>query len=119
MYQNDPKVSERYFRELSLVLCREGFSVREQEDGNLSISLNGEAVGTARFHGISYPIEGTPCAPRAVQEKAWSVIRTVSEYMRLMEAAPPLKAEGLEGGYRILGQFNDTVLAGHNTSCCV
>ena len=115
MQQTDPKVLERYFGELSIALGKEGFSVREQENDGLSISLNGEPVGIARFHAISYPREGTPSAPREVQEKAWSIIRTVSEYMRLMEAAPLLKATGLEGDYRILGQFNDTVMAGHFT----
>ena len=115
MPQKNPQILERYFRELSLALGKGGFSVKEQEDNGLSISLNGEPVGTARFHAITYPREGTPSAPREAQEKAWSVIRTVSEYMRQMEAAPPLKATGLEGDYRILGQFNDTVLAGHFT----
>ncbi|MBD5103089.1 MAG: hypothetical protein HDT27_10485 [Subdoligranulum sp.] len=115
MQQTDSKVLERYFRELSLALGKEGFSVKEQEDDGLSISQFGEPVGTARFHSIIFPREGTPRAPWEIQEKALSVIRNVSEYMRLMEAAPLLKATGLEGDYRILGQFNDVVLAGHFT----
>ena len=115
MQQTDPKVLERYFRELSLALGKEGFSVKEQEDDGLSISQFGEPVGTARFHSIIFPREGMPRAPWEIQEKALSVIRNVSEYMRLMEAAPLLKATGLEGDYRILGQFNDVVLAGHFT----
>lgn len=73
MQKNKSKAHERYFSELSPVLCKQGFSISEQEDGNLSISLNGEPVG-ARFHGISHPVEGTTSAPRKVQEKAWSVI---------------------------------------------
>ena len=115
MQQTDPKVLERYFGELTIALSKEGFSVKKQEDNGLSVSLDGKPVGTAGFHAITYPPDGTPCAPREAPEKAWSVIRTVSEYTRLMEAAPLLKATGLEGDYRILGQFNDTVLAGHFT----
>lgn len=115
MQQTDPKILERYFGELTIALGKEGFSAQEQGNEGLSISLNGEPVGTAGFRAITYPPDGMPSAPREAQEKAWSVIRTVSEYMRLMEAAPPLKATGLEGDYRILGQFNDVVLAGHFT----
>ena len=34
------------------------------------------------------------------------------EYMTAMETAPQLKVSGLEGDYRILADFNGTVLAG-------
>lgn len=37
------------------------------------------------------------------------------EYERLMEQAPQIKASGLEGDYRLLAEFNDVVLAGHQT----
>lgn len=37
------------------------------------------------------------------------------EYERLMEQAPRIKASGLEGDYRALAEFNDIVLAGHQT----
>ena len=115
MQKTDPKILEQYFGELSIALGKEGFSVKEQEDDGLSVSLDGKPVGTAGFRAITYPPDGTFCAPREAQEKAWSVIRIVSEYMRQMEAALPLKATGLEGDYRILGQFNNTVLAGYFT----
>ena len=39
----------------------------------------------------------------------------VMEYMTLMEAAPPLKATGLEKGYLLLADFNGAVLAGKHT----
>ena len=35
--------------------------------------------------------------------------------MTAMEAAPRLKASGLDGDYRILADFGDAVLAGHPT----
>lgn len=35
--------------------------------------------------------------------------------LRLMEQAPQLKASGLEGDYRALAEFNNVVLAGHQT----
>ncbi|MDD3778432.1 MAG: hypothetical protein PHX26_00060 [Proteiniphilum sp.] len=41
--------------------------------------------------------------------------KTVSEYMGLMESAPPLNASGLDESYKLLADFNGTVLAGHKT----
>ena len=37
------------------------------------------------------------------------------KYMKLLETAPPLKADGLADGYRVLAEFNGTVLAGTET----
>lgn len=36
-------------------------------------------------------------------------------YEKLMEQAPRIKASGLEGDYRALAEFNNIVLAGHQT----
>ena len=41
--------------------------------------------------------------------------KTVSEYMKLMDAAPLLKAQGLDETYRLLADFNGVVLAGHSS----
>ncbi len=37
------------------------------------------------------------------------------EYQKLIEQAPQIKASGLEGDYRTLAEFNNVVLAGHQT----
>ena len=37
------------------------------------------------------------------------------EYMKFMEQAPQIKASGLDGDYRALAEFNNVVLAGHQT----
>ena len=39
----------------------------------------------------------------------------VPEYQKLMEQAPQIHASGLEGDYRRLAEFNNVVLAGHQT----
>lgn len=38
-----------------------------------------------------------------------------NKYERLMDQAPRIKASGLEGDYRALAEFNNVVLAGHQT----
>ena len=56
------------------------------------------------------------------QDALQAVIDTAkmtSEYMAILEYAPQLKASGLVGGYRVLADFGDAVLAGHPTECGV
>ena len=48
----------------------------------------------------------------AAKDKVYEIVRTTAEYMRQMETAPALKADGLEDGYKVLADFNGTVLAG-------
>lgn len=40
---------------------------------------------------------------------------TAAEYTKLMEREPQIRASGLEGDYRALAEFNNVVLAGHQT----
>lgn len=40
---------------------------------------------------------------------------TAAEYTKLMARAAQIKASGLEGDYRALAEFNNVVLAGHQT----
>lgn len=53
----------------------------------------------------------TPQAEEALI-RAEDIAAQTLEYMTAMETAPQLKASGLEGDYRILADFNGTVLAG-------
>ena len=53
---------------------------------------------------------------RSAFQLATEIAHTTAEYMRLMETSPPLQAKGLDGDYRLLADFNGTVLAGHPTS---
>lgn len=41
--------------------------------------------------------------------------KETAEYTKLMEQAPQINASGLEGDYRALTEFNNVVLAGHET----
>ena len=48
-------------------------------------------------------------------EKVVDLVRNTVQYLRQVESAPLLHANGLEGDYRLLAELNDTVLAGHPT----
>ena len=49
-------------------------------------------------------------------DKVADTARTTAEYMRQLETAPLLTANGLGGNYRLLAEFSNVVLTGHPTS---
>ena len=63
--------------------------------------------------GITYRNEDIDEPERIdAKDKVYEIVRTTAEYMRQMETAPFLKADGLEDGYKVLADFNGVVLAG-------
>ena len=65
--------------------------------------------GPAGLLRMALPFVG--CRQRVAPRDEDIAARTL-EYMTAMETAPQLKASGLEGDYRILADFNGTILAG-------
>ena len=109
---------DRFYKEVGIHLAREGISVLEQRDGLLPLEWCGAplcritASGGAQFRRDDLEREGAADAFC----RATDIAHTTAEYMRFMESSPPLRAKGLDGDYRVLADFNDTVLAGHPTS---
>lgn len=108
----------RYFNELALRLRKMGFiSQYEEQTSQLLVEWDNKAV--CRVNGAGNCIYNSEDmadpAVKAAKDRAIDIASTVAEYMRLMETAPQLKVGGLDGDYRILADFNDTVLAGHPT----
>ena len=109
---------DRYYAEAALRLREAGFEPQPQEGGLLPVDWQGSrlcrltAGGGAQFHAEDLERDGG----RAAFDRAAEIAATTAEYMRLMETAPPLKATGLSGDYRLLADFNGSVLAGHPTS---
>jgi len=107
----------RYFKELALNLQHEGFTVGPEEDGLLPVELDGQRLCRATEDGgVRYRKEDVSGDSRgAALERATDIAKATAEYMGQMEAAPFLTASGLSGDYRLLAEFNNTVLAGHST----
>ncbi|MEF2842783.1 MAG: hypothetical protein U0O47_09720, partial [Oscillospiraceae bacterium] len=104
----------RYLREAAIVLAKEGFQLDEVHTDRLCILLDGsplcEVTGSG---GVAYRNEDIDEPERiAAKDKVYEIVRNTAEYMRQMETAPFLKADGLEDGYKVLADFNGTVLAG-------
>ena len=104
----------RYLEEVRIPLHRAGFGTLPVEGEQLPVLWNGAPLCRITGKGsVFYRREdvSTPQAEEALIRAEDITVRTL-EYMTAMETAPQLKASGLEGDYRILADFNGTVLAG-------
>ena len=104
----------RYLEEVRIPLHRAGFGTLLVEGEQLPVLWNGAPLCRITGKGsVFYRREDvdTPQTEEALRQAEDIAART-REYMLAMETAPQLKASGLEGDYRILADFNGTVLAG-------
>ena len=107
----------RYLEEVCIPLHRAGFETQPLDESQLPVHWNGAPLCRITGKGsVFYRREDvdTPLAEDALFRVEDIAARTM-EYMTAMEAAPQLKASGLDGDYRILADFGDAVLAGHPT----
>ena len=104
---------KRYFSETALVLRREGFRVEKILGGNLGIWLDDLPLcEVSEVGGITYRSDNLSTQERvAAKNKAFQIVCSTAEYMRQMQHALPLKVSGLEDNYKVLADFNGTVLA--------
>ena len=104
----------RYLEEVRTPLHRAGFEILPVEGDQLPVHWNGTPLCRITGKGsVFYRREDvdTPQAEDALYRVEDIAAKTL-EYMTAMEAAPQLKASGLDGDYRILADFGGTVLAG-------
>ena len=107
----------RYFKELALNLRQEGFTADQTEEELLSVALDGRQLCLATDSGgVRYWREHIDSEARsAALDRVTTIVKTTAEYMGQMETAPQLTVGRLKGDFRLLADFNDTVLAGHPT----
>ena len=104
----------RYLEEVRIPLHRAGFGTLPVEGERLPVHWNGAPLCRITGKGsVFYRREDadTPQAEDALYRVEDIAAKTL-EYMTAMEAAPQLKASGLDGDYRILADSGGTVLAG-------
>ena len=104
----------RYLEEVRISLHHAGFETQPLENSQLPVLWNGTPLCRITGKGsVFYRREDadTPQAEDALYRVEDIAAKTL-EYMTAMEAAPQLKASGLDGDYRILADFGGTVLAG-------
>jgi len=107
----------RYYDEVGLRLRQAGLAVGEEKGGLLPVDWQGEplcrltAGGGLQYRKDQVERDGGP----ETLEQVIRITGETAEYMRLLEEAPALQAQDLEGDYRLLADFNGTVLAAHPT----
>lgn len=97
----------RYLREAAIVLAKEGFQSDEIHADRLCVLLDGLPLcEVTESGGITYRNEDIDEPERIdAKDKVYEIVKTTAEYMRQMETAPFLKADGLEDGYKVLADL--------------
>lgn len=110
---NSNESREAYFKETALRLRQEGFTVEQTKDGHLAVTLEDEPLCWVESVGeITYRRNNISTSEReAAKDRAYETVRMTAEYMRQLEQAPLLKAQGLADSFKLLADFNGTVLA--------
>lgn len=105
-----------YFTEAALALRRMGYTVEQASDEHLKVSLDSHPLCEVKeIAGISYRQENLSTAKlEYAKDSVYQTVSTVAEYVKQMRYAPPMNIYGLEN-YRVLADFNGTVLAGMNS----
>lgn len=117
MEQNNLEKSAGFLSEIGIVLRRDGYDTSVPDNGLLPILADGlplcriSETGSVRYRDADIGSLEREDALHEVTQTA----ETVSEYIKLMDAAPLLKAQGLDETYRLLADFNGVVLAGHSS----
>ena len=110
-----PETKRKYLEELQRQLHAAGFTTQFKDNEVLKVKLDEKPLCQLNnAGGIGYfeeDVTGRDEALDQVRGIAWST----REYMILLEQAPPLTADELGEGYKLLAEFNSTVLAGHLT----
>lgn len=107
-------MNDKFFPELARRLKREGIATSPVEKACLPVVVGGqEAMWVQSWGGIILNAEAAndPAVNR-VYDTVAGISAQVYEYTEAMDAAPSLQADGLHDGFRLLAEFNGTVLAG-------
>ena len=104
----------RYLEEVRIPLHRAGFETLPVEGEQLPVLWNDAPLCRITGKGSVFYRRADADTPQAEDAlyRVEDIAAKTLEYMTAMEAAPQLKASGLDSDYRILADFGGTVLAG-------
>lgn len=108
------KMNDQFFPELARRLKREGIPTGSVEQGCLPVLADGQPTVLVMSRGTVAFNTGVERGPEAdsAYDLTFRLSREVYEYTEAMASAPPLQAEGLHEGFRLLADFNGVVLVG-------
>ena len=112
MKTSDSSSRSKFHQEVGIRLAQEGFDTQVNDGSLLQVSFHGVPLcQVAANGGTRYRQEDVESEPASsALDKVNDLSSTVAEYMRLIDAAPPLKASSLDAPYKQLLDFNGYVL---------
>lgn len=107
-------MNDKFFPELARRLKREVIDTGPVEQERLPVLLDGQEVMAVAPGGTIFLMPETAGTQPVVDayDTVVGISAQVHEYTEAMATAPPLAAEGLHEGFRLLAEFNGVVLAG-------
>lgn len=108
----DQAAARRFFYELEVKFREAGFSAGPVKNGKLPVSWQNVKLCKIDHKGDVFSKPNMEEYGTQLDQVV-KTSRTVSEYMRLIESAPPLQAKSLTMDYRLLSEHNGVVLAAH------
>lgn len=104
----------RFYTELQCRLAKENIETRTPTEDRLTVMLDGREVGVVVPNGGMRYREGAldTDAAHDLYYRAAAIADEVHGYMELLDAAPLLKAQGLDMPYKLLAEYNGYVLGG-------
>lgn len=117
MHERTPDQKNNYFRELTRNLQREGFAVSAEENDLLPVELAGRRLcQVTSSGGVQHWREDIADEHMSkALERVTDIAGITDEYMGQLDTAPFLKVGSTANHYRLLAEFNGTVLAGCQT----
>lgn len=106
--------NKKFFSEVTRKLSKLELTTESIADDNLSVFMDGKQLCNVTADTDVLYQKDFACteARRNMLDTVNAETVLVHEYLTAMESAPPLVAEGLGDGYKLLCEFNGTVLAG-------
>ena len=102
----------RYLNEARLCLTRAGFTTEKDDEHSFRVEFDGKLLCNVTGKDVRYDSAEIKGDRQAAFDKVLDTTHTVREYMRLMDTSPELKATDLHECFKLLAEFNGTVLAG-------
>ena len=105
-------IRERYFKELAIVLQKEGFTPLSEQEQRLPVAWKGcHLCWITETGGVRYvPQDVNTIEAEHACAKAIDLAAAVQEYAAAMESAPVLEAKGLESSFCLLSEFTEPSL---------
>ena len=107
------KTKSLFFSEVANNLRHNDYEVEKLAEGHLAVSIDNQPLcEITNVGGITYKAENLQTDDlEAAKDQVFFIVRSTAEYVRQMQIAAPLKIADLRDRFKVLADYNGTVLA--------